>query len=88
MDKLLGIWDYLRNCQALDKDGHITGTKLLPTFSEAVEEALREAYSEGHCDGQNAADHDSDEVLSQAYPRDTGSAWERSNTFEEITKLK
>jgi hypothetical protein len=84
MDKLLGIWAYLRNCRALDKDGYITGTKLLPTFPEAVKEALREAYSEGHCDGQNAADVGDENEC----PKDIDVAWARSQTQRKLLEAK
>jgi len=74
MDELIRLW----NASA------ISGLHLASKLRDAIEKALREAYSEGHCDGQNAVNYDDPDV----YPRDTGRAWARSQTLGKVDELK
>lgn len=76
MNELIRIWGDMRKYEEFS-------TNVPDTFLEALKKAFQEAYSEGHCDGQNAADDEDPEE----YPRDTGKAWERSHTLRDLAKL-
>jgi hypothetical protein len=47
---------------------------------DLLTQALLEAYSEGHCDGQNAAEEDDP----SEYPRDIDIAWAQSQTLRQV----
>lgn len=74
MDALTQIWAEFRRTGLVDMD----------QLREALQQTLREAYSEGHCDGQNAADG-KDLV---EFTRDIDIAWAKSQTQRKLVELK
>lgn len=54
------------------------------SVEKALAAALREAYSEGHVDGQAAMDEDDEEEC----PLDTEKAWAQSQTNHRLTEMR